>query len=100
MSAQLQARYWLLALAVSLVLIWLLSSILLPFVAGMAVAYFLDPPADKLEERGLSRGLSATIIGVGFFVLLILAALLLGAVLRSQVSGVSGRAAGWLAPVG
>ncbi len=97
MSAQLQARYWLLALAVSLVLIWLLSSILLPFVAGMAVAYFLDPPADKLEERGLSRGLSATIIVVAFFVLMILAALLLVPILQSQVSGFSERLPGYIA---
>ena len=97
MSAQLQARYWLLALAVSLVLIWLLSSILLPFVAGMAVAYFLDPPADKLEERGLSRGLSATIIVVAFFVLMILAALLLVPILQSQVSGFAERLPGYIA---
>ena len=87
MTAQLQARYWLLALAVLLVLIWLLSSILLPFVAGMAVAYFLDPPTDKLEERGLSRGLSATIVVVVFFVLVVLAALLLVPILQSQIAG-------------
>ena len=31
-------------------LLWLLSEILLPFVAGMALAYLLDPLADRLER--------------------------------------------------
>ena len=31
------------------------SDILLPFVAGMALAYLLDPVADRLERLGISR---------------------------------------------
>ena len=38
MTIQQQVRYWMFALLVLLALVWLLSSILLPFVAGMAVA--------------------------------------------------------------
>jgi predicted PurR-regulated permease PerM len=97
MTAQLQARYWLLALAVLLLLVWLLSSILLPFVAGMAVAYFLDPPTDKLEERGLSRSLSTTIVVVAFFVLVVLAALLLVPILHAQIAGFAERLPGYVA---
>ncbi|HLN22964.1 MAG TPA: AI-2E family transporter, partial [Patescibacteria group bacterium] len=48
-------RFWLIGLAVFAVLLWLLSGILLPFVAGMAVAYFLDPVAHRLQRLGLSR---------------------------------------------
>ena len=33
-------------------LLWLLSDILLPFVAGMALAYLLDPLADRLRAAG------------------------------------------------
>ena len=97
MTIQQQVRYWLLALAVLLALVWLLSSILLPFVAGMAVAYFLDPPTDKLEARGLSRSLSTGIVVVSFFILMVLAVLLLVPILQSQIFGFAERLPGYLA---
>lgn len=97
MTSQQQARYWLLALAILLALIWLLSSILLPFVAGMAVAYFLDPPTDKLEAKGLSRSLSTSIVVVAFFVLVVMAALLLVPILQSQITGFADRLPGYIA---
>ena len=43
------------ALAVFILLLWLLSDILLPFVAGMAIAYLLDPLTDRLEALGINR---------------------------------------------
>ena len=55
MNVQRQFRIWLIGLLVFLFLLWLLSDILLPFVAGLGVAYFLDPVADRLEKWGLSR---------------------------------------------
>ena len=58
--------YWLGGLVVAGVLVHLLSAILLPFVAGMAVAYFLDPVADRLEEKGCSRALATTVITTAF----------------------------------
>ncbi len=91
MSASKQAAYWLAALAFFMILIWLFSSILLPFVAGAAVAYFLDPPTDKLEARGLSRTLSTSIIITTFFLLLILTTFLLIPILHGQISGFSER---------
>ncbi|MDE0727741.1 MAG: AI-2E family transporter, partial [Alphaproteobacteria bacterium] len=96
MTAGRQAAYWLAALAILLTLVWLLSSILLPFVAGMAVAYFLDPPTDKLEARGLSRSLSTTIIVVVFFILMVLAGLLLVPILHAQFSGFAERLPGYI----
>ncbi len=91
-----QAGYWLVALAVFIALVWLLSSILLPFVAGMAVAYFLDPATDKLEERGLSRSLATSIIVVVFFIVVILAGLLLLPILHSQFSDFAERLPGYI----
>ena len=43
----------------SSLLLWLLSDVLLPFVAGMALAYLLDPLADRLERLGVSRLVAA-----------------------------------------
>ena len=87
MSARKQAVYWLIALVVFVALVWLLSSILLPFVAGMAVAYFLDPPTDKLEARGLSRTFATSATVVVFFILMISAVLLLMPILHDQIAG-------------
>jgi len=77
MNVQRQFRFWLVGLLVTLFLLWLLSDILLPFVAGLAVAYFLDPLADRLEDWGLSRIWATIVITVVFFVFLVLAILLL-----------------------
>jgi hypothetical protein len=56
-----QIFFWLLALGLFIAFLMVFRSILLPFIAGMALAYFLDPVADWFERRGLSR-LMATIV--------------------------------------
>ena len=55
MTIQRQALFWVAGFFIFIALIWLLSGVLLPFVAGLAAAYLLDPAADKLEKWGLSR---------------------------------------------
>ena len=60
-----QIFFWLIALAIFAFFLYIFSSILLPFVAGMALGYFLDPVADRLQRLGMSR-LAAT----GFILLL------------------------------
>lgn len=70
-----QLRYWGIAAAVFVLLMWALGDVLLPFVIGGAIAYFLDPIADRLENLGLSRMAATgiiTIVGVLGFVLMIL----------------------------
>jgi predicted PurR-regulated permease PerM len=57
-----QARWWGVALLAALLFLWAFSSAVTPFLAGMAIAYFLDPLADRLEARGASRLLSVVII--------------------------------------
>ena len=44
-----------------MVALWILREILLPFVAGMALAYLLDPLANRLERMGVNR-LVATLV--------------------------------------
>ena len=51
--------FWPAAFAVFAGLLWLLSPILLPFVLGMAIAYVLDPLANRLAKRGMSRLVAA-----------------------------------------
>jgi len=50
-----QVTFWLTVLAIFLAVCWLLSSVLLPFVAGMALAYFLNPITTRLEHWGMQR---------------------------------------------
>lgn len=62
MTVSEQARWWGVALLAALLFLWAFSSAVTPFLAGMAIAYFLDPLADRLEARGASRLLSVVII--------------------------------------
>src|ERR1044072_8927624 len=59
--------FWLAVLAAVVVAIVLLREVLLPFVAGMLLAYLLDPLAPRLEWLGMNR-LIATLTVVGLFV--------------------------------
>jgi len=91
MDASKQIRIWGISLLVFLALLYILSDVLTPFIAGMAVAYFVDPLADKLEEWGLSRGLATTVITLGFFIVTIAGLSLLLPVLTKQIVGFAGR---------
>nr|WP_271893935.1 AI-2E family transporter [Phyllobacterium sp. IY22] len=66
--------------------LYLFSSILLPFVAGLVLAYFLDPVADHLQRLGLSRLLATIVILVLFVVTFALLLIILVPVLASQMS--------------
>lgn len=67
-----QIRYWGIAAAVFLVLLWLLGNVLLPFIVGGAIAYFLDPVADRLERLGLSRAAATSVISLVALLLVVL----------------------------
>ena len=71
---QRQFAFWAGLLIVTVAVTYLLSNVLLPFVAGAAIAYLLDPLADRLERLGIGR-LGATIIILVAFLLLLLVAL-------------------------
>ncbi|SDY45600.1 AI-2E family transporter [Citreimonas salinaria] len=70
-----QLKYWGIALAVLAVVLWLLGDVLLPFILGGAIAYALDPLADRLERLGLSRVLSVAVITFAALVLFVVIAL-------------------------
>ncbi|MGI9390286.1 MAG: AI-2E family transporter [Boseongicola sp.] len=82
-----QLKYWGVAAAVFFVVLWFLGDVILPFVLGAAIAYFLDPVADRIEAAGLSRGMATgiiTLLGILCFVFL---ALLVVPTLVSQTAG-------------
>ncbi len=72
-----QAKYWGLSTAVFLLLLWLLGDILLPFFVGAAVAYFLDPVADRLELAGFSRAMATLTITLVAVLVFVVAALVI-----------------------
>lgn len=62
--------FWGALLLLALAVLALLQSVLLPFIAGFAVAYFLDPVLDWMERKGFSR-LGATIVMTAVFVIVV-----------------------------
>jgi predicted PurR-regulated permease PerM len=83
-SRERQVVYWTLVLAVFVALLIALREILLPFVAGMAIAYFLDPVADRLQKWGLSRTLSASVLTIVFLLVVAAFLMVLVPILQSQ----------------
>ena len=70
-----QAKYWGIATAVFLVIMWFLGNVILPFVLGGAIAFCLDPIADWLERKGLSRAMATTLITLFALVVFVVLAL-------------------------
>ncbi len=87
MTIRKQLSFWFATLLVFVLFLYIFSPILLPFVAGMALAYLLDPTADWLEARGMSRLLATLTILVLFVVIFLLALLLILPVLGGQLAG-------------
>ena len=88
-----QLKYWGAALAVFLFLLWWLGDVILPFVLGAAVAYLLDPIADRLEAIGLGRVVSVAIITVVMLLVFVASILLVIPTLISQAAALSERIA-------
>jgi len=74
-NLQRQALFWLGALLVLIIVLWILRAVLLPFVAGLVLAYLLNPLANRLERAGMNRTVGSLII-VGVFVLVFIATIM------------------------
>lgn len=88
-----QLKYWGVALLVFLFLLWWLGDVILPFLLGAAVAYLLDPIADRLQAVGLGRVVSVVIITVGMLLFVVACFLLVIPTLISQAAALSERIA-------
>ena len=80
-----QMWFWFVTLLVSIVFLYVFRSILLPFVAGMALAYLLDPVADRLESLGASRLIATFVILLVFVIMFVLVLLLVVPILSNQL---------------
>jgi predicted PurR-regulated permease PerM len=84
MTLQKQGSIWLVALLAFVGSLWLLQDILLPFIAGFVLAYFLDPVADRLENLGLPRIVATLVILSVAVSAVVLAVLIVAPVLTDQ----------------
>ncbi|GGC69223.1 AI-2E family transporter [Chelatococcus reniformis] len=86
MTIQRQVVFWSLALLAVVLTLFALRDVLLPFVAGLVLAYLLDPLADRLERLHINR-LAATVLILGACVLVfILALMVIVPVLGNQLA--------------
>jgi predicted PurR-regulated permease PerM len=83
-SVRQQSIYWGIFIVLFFVVMWFLGDVILPFVVGGSIAYFLDPVADRLESWGLSRVASTSIIAVVAVIAFVVAALVVIPMLVEQ----------------
>ena len=68
-------------------LLYVLRSVLLPFVVGIAIAYFLDPSVNKLTGKmKISRGVATSLVLGAFLLILVPILILLGGMAFSQIA--------------
>ncbi|MBB3446447.1 AI-2E family transporter [Sinorhizobium sp. B11] len=91
-----QIIFWVAVLLIFIAFLYIFSSILLPFIAGMSIAYFLDPVADRLERLGLSRLMATIVILVAFVIVFALALVILIPVLINQFNDFAQRVPGYI----
>ena len=82
-----QLRYWGFAAVAFALVLWLLGDVLMPFILGGAIAYFIDPLADRLERAGMSRAGATALITVFALLIFLAAVLLVVPTLISQTAG-------------
>jgi len=78
--------FWIAVIATFAAVVVLLRQIMLPFVAGMVLAYLLDPLANSLERLGVNRLLATLAIMAAFIASAIILIALLGPLVLGQLS--------------
>ncbi len=79
-----QALFWIAVTVILAALVGLLREIMLPFIAGIVIAYFLNPVADSLERLGLPRIAAAVLIMIAAILTMAAAAVFLFPLLATQ----------------
>jgi predicted PurR-regulated permease PerM len=97
MSFRQQVTFWAATFAVFVLALWLLREILLPFVAGMGLAYLLDPVAKSLQRAGVNRLLATLLIVALFVVAFLLLIILFVPILGAQLTAFIERLPGYIA---
>jgi predicted PurR-regulated permease PerM len=84
MALERQVIFWVVALAVFAGIVWLMSPVLLPFIAGMALAYLLDPLARAGERFGVGRAISALVVLTVVIVAIVVAVMAVAPIAADQ----------------
>jgi predicted PurR-regulated permease PerM len=82
-----QLTYWGIAALVFLAVLYVLGDVIMPFLVGGAIAYFLDPVADRLEKWGLSRTAATALVFLVILVTVIPAIVIGISILEDQARG-------------
>ncbi|MGI9234510.1 MAG: AI-2E family transporter [Woeseiaceae bacterium] len=77
---------WLVAIALTGWLLYLLAPVLTPFVAAALLAYMADPLADRLQKLKIPRTVAVVLVFLIIFAVLALLVLLVGPLIKTQVS--------------
>jgi len=80
---------WIGTAIVVVLFIYLTRGVMLPFMAGLAIAYFLDPVTDMLEDRKVPRGAATAIVLVGFFTLIVGVILAFWPIVQAQIGAIA-----------
>ncbi len=84
MTINKEVIFWLTASLFVIGFIALLHEVMLPFVLGFAIAYFLDPIVERLEALGLGRMAATSLVTLFLGILLLIGAFALVPVLFQQ----------------
>ncbi|MBL1436169.1 MAG: AI-2E family transporter [Rhodobacteraceae bacterium] len=89
LSTNKQLKWWGISAIMLVLVFWVLGGAFLPYIAAAAIAYFLDPVADRLEKIGLSRLWATIVISTITAMLVFLAVLLVLPLLIDQLMGLA-----------
>ena len=96
MTLRRQLLFWAAALLVFILLLWILNDVLLPFVAGMVLAYLLDPLVRRVQRLGVNRAIASVTVVVLVILVLALALIMVLPVLGDQIAGFIDRLPGYI----
>ena len=100
MSSRQQILIWGIGTLIFFVGLYWLRTIILPFLVGMALAYFLDPAADKLETWKIPRPAATFVLLTLFFALFIGMIVLVFPLVQDQVSMIADKMPDYVARFG
>ena len=87
MSLERQLTFWIAVGVVLAATLWLLGDILLPFVAGMALAYLLNPLINRLERAGVPRWIGALVVVAVAVLAIVILLLQVAPIIGVQLAG-------------
>ncbi len=91
-----QIRFWSAILIVFIAVVWLLKSMLLPFIIGILIAYFLNPVVNNLSRHKIPRWLGALAVLSGFVLFVALILVLVLPVLQTQIGALLSAIPGYI----